>query len=329
MSLFPFDSSGTATANKIVNEDHVITTVSGTLNNYIKPLNAPFYGTTLAIIDKATGETLVEDVDYKLTHKYQEAIDNIALDVYGTITISDLSRNGTFSLNYQTLGGDMVDASTQALNNGMEALANLLIVDWSQIANVPLTFPSTPHNTSVTDIDAMNQVIDQLILIGDNLENPYRDLKFSDISDLNTEWRQPILDGFGAIAAAITAKVNASSLPFEQGTPGRTPTSVGSVVNGQWTDTPLVCQPSTNGTYMINMDVNYEAVGATGAYALEKRFVVNGSVIDRSYSNHSAIGLSASDVVMTQVRLVGSNSTNLKVADSNFSSTISILRIGN
>lgn len=329
MAFYAFDATGLASDNKITNEDHTVTSVHASKNNYFVPVSAPFYAPSLVLVDKATGKTLDEGVDYKLTHKFQEGKDNTALDLYGSVTLMDVSRTGTFSINYQTLGGDFVDASTQALADGLEHLSALLIVDWHQLANVPDTFPATPHNTSVTSIDAVNEIITSMNRIADNLELQFSGIKFSDISDLDTEWRAPLLKAFGDVAAAITAKAQASEIPFEQSCPGQTSTLLGSMVDGEWKDTALSCTPTSDGTYMIHKEVNAVAINPTTPdYTIESRWVVNGAVIDRSYANHIALGLDTTMAVRLQVRIVGTNATNLSIANTTYTSSLSIMKMG-
>lgn len=327
--MYPFDSTGIATSNLISGEEHAITSVSAGFNNYIVPVSAPFFRTSLVVIDKLTGTILDEGIDYIVTHKFQEAIDNVALDIYGSITFTDEARTGTVVIRYQTLGGDYVNTQSQAINNGLDTLANLNSRDWDFIANVPLVFPSTPHNHTVTDIDAVNEILDEIILMRQAMENPFTELHMSDIVDLNTEYTIPIRNNLQAIADAINNQAASTRIPFEMATPGRAPTTLGQANDGEWKDTPLAATPSMLGTYKIDWHTFCRAPDVTVPHSFETRFVVNNSVIDRSYSNHTAIGLDPSMNVRLQVRIVGAATADLRIADLDHSCSLFISRLGN
>lgn len=327
MTTYVFDASGALPANLISNEEHVISTINGTEHNYIVPTQAPFFDTSLVVVDVTTGDILIENIDYHIGYRFQEAIDEVALPISGAIVFEDVNRTGTYALRYQTLGGDFVNNMTQNIPDGLETLANMQNTLWDAIADIPATFPATPHNHSVTDIDAVNEILDELILMRQAIEDPFKDLHMRDIIDLKSEYVTPLLAGLNDIAAAIVANAATSSTYFEQSTPGNVDTALGALAAGMWTDTPLVLQVSKNGSYEIKHDVEVRLVGASGDYYLEKRYVVNDLAINRSYSNGGVIGLTATDVVTMQVRLVGSSATSANLAGPTFSSVLRATRL--
>lgn len=326
--MYPFDSTGLATSNLISGEEHSITSVSAGFNNYIVPVSAPFFRTTLVVVDKLSGSILDEGIDYVVTHKFQEAIDNIALDIYGSITFTDEARTGTVVLRYQTLGGDYVNTQTQAIVDGLDILANLNSRDWDFIANVPLVFPSTPHNHTVTDIDSVNEILDEIIKMRQSMEDPFKELHLSDVVDLDTEFTIPVRDNLQAIADAINNKAASSRIPFEMATPGQTPTSLGPANDGEWKDTPLACTPLIVGTYKVDWHQASRAPDVTTEHHFEARVVINDAALDRSYSNHSAMGLDPSLTARLQIRIVGASTADLIIAGTDHSCSLTITRLG-
>lgn len=327
MSFFTFDASGTLPGNLITNEEHVISGVNGVEHNYIVPTNAPFFNTSMVVVDVLTGNILEETKDYHIVWRFDEAIDEVALQISGAIVFEDVNRNGTYRLRYQTLGGDFVDDTTRAIASGLDTLANMQNTTWDNIANPPATFPATPHNHTVTDIDAVNEILDELILMRQALEDPFKDLHLRDIIDLKSEYVDPVLKGLNDIAGAIVAKAAVASTYFEQSTPGDTPVALGALPAGAWKDTPLAVEVNRNGSYKIDHDVNARPEGMSADAYIETRYVVNNLAISRSYSNGAAIGLTAGDVVKVQVRAVNSTATECRISGSTWSSTLCVSRL--
>lgn len=324
---YAFDASGKLPGNLITNEEHVISNVNGVEHNYIVPTNAPFFNDSLVVVDAQTGDILKETTDYHIVWEFEEAVDEVALPISGAIVFEDVNRTGTYKLRYQTLGGDFVNTTTQAIANGLDLLANLQNTRWEDIANVPTTFPATPHNHTVTDIDAVNEILDELILMRQALEDPFKDLHMRDIIDLKSQYVDPVLNGLNDIAAAIVAKAALSSTYFEQSTPGNNPVNLGSV-GVTWKDTPLVAQVDKNGSYKIDWDLNYRLTGADRSDVIvESRYVVNDIEINRSYSNGVAIGLTAGDTVRVQTRIVGGQASAMYISDTTHSSSLIVSRL--
>lgn len=329
MNTYNFDSTGLSPDNRVSNEKHTVSTVNASMHNYFVPRYAPFFANNFVIIDTASGEPLELGDDYVLTHKYEEGTFNVNQDIYGSVTLKDPARTGTFSLVYQTLGGDFTNESSQSIENGLALLHDLTTIDWSELTSVPETFPLTPHNHPVTEVEAVTEMLSQLTLIREAIANPYNELTLSDITDLNENFIRPVIDGIDGIAAAIIQKAASTNIPFEISTPGQTKTDLGSLNIGSWRSTSLGCECRLMGTYKIDFDVNVELVSPTAEdIKVEKRWTVNNNVIDRSYANHTAIGLTVGDVVRMEIRLVGGSADNVIIADTGHTSSLTITRLG-
>lgn len=329
MNTFNFDSTGLSPDNRVTNEKHTVSIVNASMHNYIVPRYAPFFANNLVIIDVASGEPLEPGDDYILTHKYEEGTFNVNQDIFGSITLKDPARVGTFSLVYQTLGGPFTDEASQSIENGLALLHDLTTVDWSELASVPDTFPLTPHNHPVTEVEAVAEMLSQLTLIREAIANPYNELTLSDITDLDEKFVTPAVSGLESIAAAIREKSAMTSIPFEISTPGQTRTELGALNIGSWKDTSLACVCSILGTYKIDFDVNTRLTSPTkDNIGVETRWTVNGVVIDRSYANHTCIGLEPDDVIRLQVRLSDGSADNVIIADTGHTSSLTITRLG-
>lgn len=329
MAIFSFDQTGRNPANRIRNEVQDIASVNGINLNYLVPHNAPFYGTTLVVFDEATQRALEEGVDYILTHKFQEAFDNLAMDVYGTITFLDPNRNGRFILSYQTLGGDFVTSVTQALEHGMGILADLINADWTDLVGVPPTFPPTHHTQPLTDLDAVGDVINIMQEIRDALADPYNSLTLGDVTDLDAEFITPFLNELANLSGTLAAKVWTNRLPHEMDYfPGNATVDLGALNPNIWTDVGLSVTVQQDGRYDISWSLpSFPVWPLTTRH--QSRFVVDGSPITESYSKETIASLPAGSEVKLQVRVTDSVTTSFVVARDGQGASLKIIRIDN
>lgn len=206
MSTYPFDPTGLMPSNYITNEVHNIATANAVDVYLFIPDATPFYRIGFSIVD-SSGNTLVEDTDYYLTHYWNQATDHTGKEVFASITMLDATSVGTFKLNYHTIGGEHVDNRPNAIGEGLIALNDVLsggtLVDWS---TAPAAFPSIPHTHQMTGLTGMNdilQCLDDLKLV---LRLPPVGIMVDDICDLGAEFITPMLDKMSALIAAITAR---------------------------------------------------------------------------------------------------------------------------
>lgn len=166
-SLYPFDPSGTAITNRVGSpnpETHTITATQGPNINYIVPLAAPFFKAGLIVkkIHAGLETTLVEGVDYLLTHRFIGATRSLGKPVYGSISIIDSSLNATIALTYQTLGGTWVLDDNGIVRQLTDLLYNPRTISWDQVSNMPTAFPPGPHSQDINDFKGTDELVDEL-----------------------------------------------------------------------------------------------------------------------------------------------------------------------
>lgn len=328
MAIFTYDPVGNLAANLIQNELAQVNSINGLDHNYIIPLNAPFYGNGLVVVDEASGQILTPGVDYELTHEFRDMTAHVNTAVYGSFTFTDPNRTGNFRIRYQTLGGDFVDATTQALTDGLDALANLQTIDWDDIIGVPATFPPSPHTQPVTDIESVQQAIDAIQACTAAIAANSRHIHIADIIDLETEYVNPLFALLQDIATELRNQVITNQLYSEQITPGNVDTDLGAKPADTWFDLPLQLSPATglDGRYKISHSVDIVTVPATD---FRVRFVIDDAVLAKSYLNGAIMGLNDSMVVKVQAMVKGTPVTSCKIANVDHSSQLTIERHGN
>lgn len=175
---YPFDPTGTYSSNRITNELAIITIANGINAFLIRPDAAPFYGSSLVIIN-SNGIALEENVDYFLSHHWALASENIGLEVYGTVTLLNHTPSGNYRLNYQTIGGEYVLAPQNAIQSGLAASATSYVtVDWS---TAPVAFPSIPHHQELDSFSGITQIYQALHKIADAVRTPTQGVHYDDL----------------------------------------------------------------------------------------------------------------------------------------------------
>lgn len=327
MSIFGFDQTGRAPGNLIQNEEQTITSINGSNLNYFVPVNAPFFKEGLAIVDKDTGLSLREGVDFVYGHKFQEADDNLGRGVYGSIGFLDPNKTGSFYLNYQTLGGDFVTNATQTIANGLSTLSGLTTLDWTDLSGLPPVWPPTTHTQPLSDVDALVEFLTIMTSIRDRIADPFNSLTLADVEDLDSEFVLPVTDGLKSIAAAIQAKALQTTIPYEQATyAGTTDVDLGATPAGTWIDSGLEVTVPSNGTYRVSHATDPNPTPNNEKWQV--RFVVDGGTIATSYINNVKTALTAGQKVKMQIRTL-SISTNFYVAREGQGANLSIERFGN
>lgn len=190
-TLYPFDPTGILPSNRIQNEVTTITTANGVNAYVIVPQAAPFYGTSLSIVN-SSGLTLQQNVDYYLTHHWQQATDHTGIEVYGTITLLSGYPVDTYRLNYQTIGGEYVSSPANTIASGIAAAnGSYLIVDW---ASAPTAFPAIPHSENLSGITGVTQLYQALYGISAAIKSPPAGIHYDDIQDINNVYALSIVD---------------------------------------------------------------------------------------------------------------------------------------
>lgn len=166
----PFDPTGAAPTNKVVNEQQVITAVNFRDYHYVIPNLAPFFSDTVVMTAKnpdGSNHPLTEGVDYYFSHCFISASRACAKPVYGSIEFLFSDFAGVLNLTYQSIGGNWtLDAATIA-----EILANSLTnprtTAWEQIVELPVAFPVIDHEWDLVDMVGASEVVTALDEIRD------------------------------------------------------------------------------------------------------------------------------------------------------------------
>jgi hypothetical protein len=159
---YPFDTTGTAASNLIINEEQPIQGVNYQDYYLIAPKLGPFYGSSLVVkyTDTVVNlKTLVLGVDYTLTLPYWAAIRSIGIPIYGAITLLDTTLTGTVSLDYQILGGQWCTNVGYALKVLNEQMYNPRSILWDLLIDKPQLFPPLPHPEDIYDLYGMDSII--------------------------------------------------------------------------------------------------------------------------------------------------------------------------
>lgn len=157
--LYPFDSTGTATTNKVTERQTLSPPSAPGDFHFILPAAAPFYATGLVVTHLTSGKVLTRGVDYLLGHKFVKASFTIGKDIFGSILFTDLTLSGQVSIVYQTVGDKWVLSATKIL----EILTNKAIdprtTTWDSIEDMPDTFPVVAHSFNIDDFVGMSELV--------------------------------------------------------------------------------------------------------------------------------------------------------------------------
>jgi len=169
LATYPFDPTGRAATNKITGEQQIITGVTTSKYHFIVPKLAPFFGESLVVRYKDTNNvvrTLVEGVDYYLTHWFISASRACATPIYGSISFLDLQLTGAVTLDYQTIGGIWTQDDAKISEILAERLSNPRITAWDVVVDMPVSFPVIDHEWDLVDLVGASDVVASIDAIG-------------------------------------------------------------------------------------------------------------------------------------------------------------------
>lgn len=326
MSLFNFDPVGTLVANKILNEPHVISAINGFDHSYIIPVNAPFYDASLSVVD-ASGNTLVPGVDYIYIYTFMEATIKTGQAVSGGLAFLDPNTNGTFNINYQTVGGQYVNDTTQAISNGVGMLDDLTSRSWYSIGNVPLVFPPTPHTARLDNFVGISEILAKLSDLEVAIRSPDRHIMVADIVDLDLAYIEPLTTGMASIAVALDAISGSQKNYYVDVNNGDTYSDIAVGAPNVWLDTGLEATTAFEGSFAITFGGNPVIVVPSNDPKYELRFVINDTVVIRSPINGAIVGLQANAVVGLQIRVLKEQATLIQISGDGVTCGLSLVRI--
>lgn len=154
-SKYIFDPTGKSPANRIVNEQHVITAVNFRDYHYVIPKFAPFFKNDFTIrIQFPDGEvrSLFEGQDYYLSNQFIDASRACATPLYGSISFLDTTMHGIMSISYNTVGDKWTLTLQEITRILAEEMRNPRTTTWEQITNLPERFPVVDHEWDLVDM---------------------------------------------------------------------------------------------------------------------------------------------------------------------------------
>lgn len=161
-TAFPFDPSGTSSANRITNEQHVITAQNFRDYHYVIPNFAPFFERDFTIklqYPNGNVRNLTLGVDYYFSNQFLDASRACAKPVYGSISFLDTDTAGILSISYNTVGG-MWNITPQEITRILaEEMRNPRITSWEQITYLPERFPVIDHEWDLVDMVGETELV--------------------------------------------------------------------------------------------------------------------------------------------------------------------------
>lgn len=170
---YSVDYTGVNPSNLVAHEFQLISSANYRNYKVIVPNFAPFYAIGVVVRHQSTGSVLVEGYDYILTHLFQEATHSIGRGVYGSISITNPDVNGTFDIDYQTVGGDWVLPSQKLIEILGGLVVNPRVARWEQVAGYPAQFPPINHDHSNDDLVGMSDVVTAIQAVKAAIDTAY------------------------------------------------------------------------------------------------------------------------------------------------------------
>lgn len=159
---YPFDPSGQASSNLIVDEVHLVPAS----RNRAFALNAgPFYGESVVVKTVPGNVVLTNGQDYRVLYLYQDATIKTGKAVNAVVHIVNPTVSGNVSVTYQVVGGNY-STNYDAIQLLLEQLAvDNRSVRFSDLIDAPTSYPPAPHLHHVGDMygwDAVVQVLEDI-----------------------------------------------------------------------------------------------------------------------------------------------------------------------
>lgn len=325
--MYDFDPTGVNPSNLIINELHSIGSVNGRDLNYFAAKTGPFFANSLVIVDANTGREL-EQSEYTLGHKFEEASTALSRDVYYAVALTNPAATGSYYLRMQLLGGEFALSSNQLLNDGIAALSRLQYVSFEDLTGYPDVFPPGPHETSLTSIDGATEILAQMVELVDYLKSSDRNVNLEDVVGIDTALIEPLLLSLNSIGDNIgnlTDVIN--SIWYEFNSNGSEEIVVNPAQN-MWVDMPVSLTVDVTGIYSITGDFKPEVVwtGVEGRVGL--RWLVDGVSMVNSTSLMTRAAITAGSVVTMQC-FITEQASEIEFANSLHGASLVLRKIQN
>lgn len=170
---YDYDPTGENPENLIRDERHTITAQNRTPQNIIIPGFAPFHRKSLVVRDLATGQKLLENIDFTVEYPIFVGGKNFknASPIYGAIQFLDKAITGQFEITYQTVGGQFALDGVAVAKDLANKANDPLTTSFEEIIGKPLNFPPLEHVHSVRDFLGWNDVVNSVNGIADALRS--------------------------------------------------------------------------------------------------------------------------------------------------------------
>ena len=162
---YPFDPTGQASTNRIVDEQIIITSPGDRLFHFTLPKFCPFFQEGAEVKLRTLDGTVIPltlNVDYYFSHKFMEASLGTMHPVWGSITFLRRDIVGTLLFTYQTLGGEWTVPYADILQVMANTILNPRTTTWEQVVERPREFPVIDHPWNLVDMVGMSAVVDVL-----------------------------------------------------------------------------------------------------------------------------------------------------------------------
>ncbi|BDD79350.1 hypothetical protein [Burkholderia phage FLC8] len=160
VTSYPFDPTGQAASNRIVDEQIVVLPPGDRLFQFAMPVFCPFFeeGHSLKLRDINNNVTpLVMGVDYYLSHKFMDASLATMHPIWGSISFLK-PVSGVLLMTYNTLGGDWTIDQATITEILMNTSQNPRITTWEQVVERPVDFPVIDHPWDLADMVGMSEI---------------------------------------------------------------------------------------------------------------------------------------------------------------------------
>lgn len=168
--LYPLDTTGRATTNKVVGEKHTLNPPLEPVDfHFIIPHVAPFYKDSMVIRHLASNRILIQGIDWSPAFRFYEAseeLHNVEGGLYGAILFYDRTLSGQVELEeYQTLGGSWTLSDNKILEILSNRAVDPRVVSFEDIADKPDVFQPIGHEVSTDDLIGMSEQVNATLEI--------------------------------------------------------------------------------------------------------------------------------------------------------------------
>lgn len=164
-NTYAFDPIGNLTANRIVDEQQILTGANHRNQYFLVPRYAPFFAESLSVTHVAADGTqtpLVLNVDYYEAFEFIGASKATEKPIYGGISFLNYSLTGSVKITYQTLGGSWTISEQEIIEILSDTLRNPRVTTWEMVANTPTIFPPIDHEWNLIDMVGVSELRDKL-----------------------------------------------------------------------------------------------------------------------------------------------------------------------